>query len=89
MSAPSEVGTGGCAHMWRYTGVRFRDGTHPIPGSSACIRYYGHHTMCEKCGVGRIERLPASNGRTSEKVDYNATPATVEEFPIEHEKGNR
>lgn len=78
-----------CAHMWRYTGVRFRDGTWARPGGSACTRYYGQHTMCEKCGLTHIERLPSVDSTTMEPLRYNATPATVDEFPIEHEKGAR
>jgi hypothetical protein len=45
--------------------------------------------MCTLCGAGRVERLTHLDHTTYEKILYGATPATVEEFPIEHEKGAR
>lgn len=76
-------------HTWTYTGVRFRDGTYPRPGGSAHTRYYGQHYMCVHCGVTKVHRLSHLNHTTYEGVLYAATPATMEEFPIEHEKGSR
>ena len=74
-------------HLWTYTGVRFRDGTYPRPGGSARSRYYGQHYMCTLCGTTRVDRLTALDHTTVGPILYGATPATVEEFPIEHEKG--
>lgn len=74
-------------HTWTYTGVRFRDGIYPRPGSSAKTRYYGQHYLCVHCGTTRVHRLPGVETSTYEMIRHGATPATAEEFPIEHEKG--
>lgn len=76
-----------CAHLWTYTGVRFRDGSYPRMGGSARNRYYGQHYLCTKCRVTRVDRLDTIESTTFEPVMFHASPATAEEFPIEHEKG--
>jgi hypothetical protein len=73
-------------HLWTYTGVRFRNGFYNRPGSGSVNRYYGQHYLCTLCGKTRVDRLEADHG-SYEPILYGATPATVEEFPIEHEKG--
>lgn len=75
-----------CEHLWSYTGVRFRDGSHPIPGGSARVRYYGQHYLCTRCALTRIHRLDLDED-TMKPIKFNASPATVAEFPIEHERG--
>lgn len=73
-------------HTWNYTGVRYRDGSYSRPGGSACTRYYGQHYLCVHCGMTRIDRLPLDHD-TFMPIQFNASPGTQEEFPIENEKG--
>lgn len=76
-----------CAHLWTYMGVRFRDGTYTRPGGSARTRYYGQAYLCTKCTLTKVDRLRNYDSDTMQPLQFNATPATVEEFPIEGERG--
>lgn len=76
-----------CAHLWSYMGVRFRDGSYSRPGSLSRNRYYGQAYLCQKCALTRVDRLRNYDSDTDTPIQFAATPATSEEFPIEQETG--
>lgn len=76
-----------CAHVWRYIGVRFRDGNYPDNPELPNSRYYGQAYLCEKCATVRVDRLKNYDSNVSQPLAFAATPAASEEFPIEDEPG--
>lgn len=86
-------------HVWRFTGVRYRDGSYPIsledgpvkagrPRRAVCRRYYCNHYVCTTCGDVDIARLPDDlNNWTDEPIKYDASRAWKVDFPIEDEPG--
>lgn len=63
-----------CEHKFVYQGLFYRDGTHPLPGSSARERTYFDRYFCEKC-LHTEEKDHRVVGNNYQKVLSGATPA--------------
>lgn len=74
------VGPVPCEHSYQYAGVRFADGSHPLPGTGATRRFYAHVYFCTKCTSTRGEPIPDKYGNNNsyQPLKYNATPGTLE-----------
>ena len=73
-------------HRYAYAGIRYADGTNPLPGSGARARYYAHIYFCERCMDHLTERIVGVEDNTYGKVQFGATPGDAKLIVPEHDR---
>lgn len=77
-----------CEHEFSYAGVRYCDGSWPLPGGSARQRYYAHVYFCSKCTETKGEPIDdtGSYGRprfdTFQKLEFGAVPGSPDQCGV-------
>lgn len=73
-----------CDHQFAYAGVRYRNGTTPLPGTGATRRYYAHVYFCTKCVETCGEPIDPDRQYWNSymKLEFSATPGTAKECGV-------
>jgi hypothetical protein len=69
-----QLSSSDCDHKFVYSGVRYAEGSEPLPGTGAVARYYAHVYFCERCLQERGQPIRGPHNSSYFSVQHNATP---------------
>lgn len=71
-----------CEHNYTYLGIRYHDGSRPLPGTGARQRYYAHVYFCTKCLNKQSDKVDVVHQTTYDAIGFGASPGSADECKV-------